>query len=218
MNGVKGETPTTSTAPDDPLQPPVCIGCGYELTGLAPDCNCPECGMQRDPRVTILRGYATGRRYTALTGRVDRHLKWWNWIGAVVFASTVLYFAIYHGRGSMTFFIVPSIQLVVVTVLIVVAYNRQKTEGQMPVHAIIHPDGVCQRSKFAKPFTLIKMDYSLEAKFDVTKDGFRTLKITRTDILTFYANMAKYQPVAIEFKASDKTVARVRAMLNGEKS
>jgi hypothetical protein len=72
MNGAKGETLSSPPVPDDPLQPPVCIGCGYELTGLPPDCVCPECGMQRDPSVISLRGWGSIRMDNALL----RHPRW----------------------------------------------------------------------------------------------------------------------------------------------
>lgn len=217
MNEAKGEAPSFATVPDDPLQPPVCIGCGYELTGLVPDCLCPECGVQRDPGMIVLRGFAVGRRRTLLTGRVDRHLKWWNWIGMVFFAVVVLYFTIYEGLDSLTSFAGAVVQLIMMTVLIGIAYHRQRSEGLLPVHAIIHPEGVCQRPKFGQRYELTKLNYELAVEFDVTKDGFQTLKITQQDVTTFYASMAKYQPVAIKFRANEETLARVRATLNGEK-
>jgi hypothetical protein len=47
-----------------------CLGCGYDLQGLAPQGACPECGMEFEPHALILSGIANRARGGSLTRRL----------------------------------------------------------------------------------------------------------------------------------------------------
>ena len=200
----------------DPLQPPVCIGCGYELTGLAPDCICPECGVQRDPRAIVLRGCKLGagwrfRRIDALWRKPSAA----TWIMILLgMPALVCYYHFVRNEplaGSLIMVIVPPIP--VLAIMYGIAWYRHQHGLIHPVHLLISSSGVAQRTRFSPQVQWVDWLGLRLARFDLHR-GYWRVFLKKEDRLYLPAiEHHRGRPVAFEFQASDETAAQVRALI-----
>lgn len=95
--------PGTNQNPAFHSAPSLCIACGYQLQGLAPEGRCPECGEKYEPSQLVLFGVPRSLRGVSLWRRAA-------WVGVIVLGAfsvqILIALLMYHWIAAAAFALV----------------------------------------------------------------------------------------------------------------
>lgn len=198
----------------DPLQPPACIDCGYELTGLASECICPECGLKRDADVLMLRGFKVyGLRYRRVEVPTPKSAVMMCVFVTVYLVASIYWLHFVKGRLFLDSIILSVLgPLSGLTMHTIWRYQNSRSQYH-PVNLLISERGVAQRTTFDPQVKWVPWPGLQLNRFELQR-GYWRLILKKED--RFYLPAVEHhrgKPVAFEFQASNGTVAHVRALI-----
>jgi hypothetical protein len=201
--------PNDITIISDPLQPPLCLGCGYDLTGLPAACTCPECGLTRGIDVLNLRGWAISTHSRFSTSRPAIL----SYLYAFIIAMPLLFAITIWLGGSSAYSKVATLLLALLFGGFFGWHRHECLKRGYGVIAVISVAGVGQFEKM--PAGNLKPLKGLQIR-QLRRCGkwWRLILVTPPGKLT--GDQSRRERVALEFQATQATIARLRTILERE--